>query len=128
MLSLFPQLFTYSELAPFILRLAAGLIIIGFAYSKLKKPALAQPVLAQAEQGKPARNLNFAVGLVEFCSGVMLIAGFLTQLAAGLIILALLFEIFKPGLKDYKFMILLMTILVALMFLGPGFFSIDLPL
>jgi len=129
MLSLFPQLFTYHELAPFILRLAAGLIIISFAYSKLKKPALAQPVLTQeAEQGKPAKNLNFAIGLVEFCSGVMLIAGFLTQLAAGLIILALLFEIYKSGLKDYKFMILLMIILVALMFLGPGFFSIDLPL
>lgn len=113
MLSLFPQLFTYSELAPFILRLTAGLIVIGFAYSKLKKPA---------------EGFNFVIGLAEFCAAILLIAGFLTQLAAGLIILALLFEIFRPGLKDCKFMILLIIILVALMFLGPGFFSIDLPL
>jgi uncharacterized membrane protein YphA (DoxX/SURF4 family) len=120
MLSLFPQLFTYQELAPFILRLTAGFIVIAFAYSKLKKPA---------------EHLNFAIGLAEFCSGVMLIVGFLTQLAAGLIILAVLFDIFRPaspagrpGLKNYKFVILLIVVLAALMFLGPGFFSIDLPL
>lgn len=113
MLSLFPQLFTYQELAPFILRLTAGFIAIAFAYSKLKKPT---------------ERLNFAIGLAEFCSGAMLIAGFLTQLAAGLIILAVLFDIFRPGLKEYKFMILLIIVLAALMFLGPGFFSIDLPL
>jgi uncharacterized membrane protein YphA (DoxX/SURF4 family) len=129
MLSLFPQLFTYQELAPFILRLAAGLISIGFAYSKLKKPALTQ-------RGRPAERLNFGIGLVQFCAGVLLIAGFLTQLAAGLIILAVLFDLFRPaslsqcgpGLKNYKFMIFLVAVLVALMFLGPGFFSIDLPL
>jgi uncharacterized membrane protein YphA (DoxX/SURF4 family) len=121
MLSLFPQLFTYQELAPFILRLTAGLISIGFAYSKLKNPA---------------ERLNFGVGLVQFCAGVLLIAGFLTQLAAGLIILAVLFDLLRPaslsqgrpGLKNYKFMIFLVAVLVALMFLGPGFFSIDLPL
>lgn len=137
MLSLFPQLFTYQELAPFILRLTAGFIAIAFAYSKLKKPALTRPASTQrGERGRPTERLNFAIGLAEFCSGAMLIAGFLTQLAAGLIILAVLFDIFRPaspsqggpGLKEYKFMILLIIVLAALMFLGPGFFSIDLPL
>lgn len=113
MLSLFPQLFTYSELAPFILRLAAGLIAIGFAYPGLKKPD---------------KRINFIIGLVEFCAGILLIAGFLTQLAAGLIIVTIFADIFRPGLKNYKFMVLMIIVLTALMFLGPGFFSIDLPL
>ncbi len=114
MLSLFPQLFAYQELAPLILRIVTGFIVISFAYPKLKKPG---------EFG------NFLIGLVEFFTGALLVAGFLMQLAAALIILAMIFEIFRPSPdKDYKFMVLLIVVLVALMFLGPGFFAIDLPL
>jgi len=114
MLSLFPQLFTYSELAPLILRIVAGFIAISFAYPKLKKPG---------EFG------NFLIGLVEFLAGTLLIAGFLTQLAAALVILAMIFEIFRPNPdKNYKFMVLLIVVLVALIFLGAGFFAIDFPL
>ncbi len=114
MLSLFPQLFTYQELAPFLLRLAAGFIAISFAYPKIKNM-------------KEYRE--FSLGLVEIAGGLMLIAGFLTQLAAGLIIAIILFEIFRPSdYKNYKFMALLMAVLISLMFLGPGFFSFDLPL
>ncbi len=114
MLSLFPQLFTYQEMAPLILRIVAGFIVISFAYPKLKKPG---------EFG------NFLIGLLEFFTGALLVAGFLMQLAAALIILAMIFEILRPNLnKDYTFMVLLMFVLVALMFLGPGFFAIDLPL
>ncbi len=114
MLSLFPQLFSYQEWAPFILRLSAGFIAIGFGYPKLLKPR---------------EYFNFIIGLVEFCAGILLIAGFLTQIAAGLIILAMIYEIIRPGLeKNYKLKILLIVSLVAIMFLGPGLFSIDLPL
>ena len=114
MLSLFPQLFTYQEMAPLILRVAAGFISIGCAYTKLKKPK---------DYG------NFAVGLAEFFAGIMLVAGFLVQLAAALIIISMLIEIIRPNLnKDYKFMFLLIIVSAALMLLGPGFFSIDLPL
>jgi len=114
MLSLFPQLFAYQELAPLILRIAAGFIVISFAYPKLKKPG---------EFG------NFLVGLAEFLTGALLVAGFLTQLAAALVILAMIFEIFRPSPdKNYKFMVLLMVVLIALMFIGPGFFAIDFPL
>jgi len=114
MLSLFPQLFTYQEWAPFVLRLAIGFIAIGFGYPKLFKL-------------KEYRN--FAVGLIEFCASILLIAGFLTQLAAGLIILTIIHEIVYPGSeKNYKLKILLIAGLIAIMFLGPGFLSIDLPL
>ena len=114
MLSLFPQLFVYQEMAPFILRLAAGFLSVYLAYPKIKNPS---------------ERLDFITGLAQFCAGFLLVAGFLTQLAAGLIIISTLFGIFRPGLyKDYKLTFLLIAILIALMFLGPGFFSIDLPL
>ena len=38
MLSLFPQLFTYQELAPFILRVISAAILISYGYSKIFKP------------------------------------------------------------------------------------------
>ncbi len=114
MLSLFPQLFTYQELAPLILRVVAGFIVLSSAYPKLKKPK---------EFG------IFFVGLVQFFAAALLIAGFLMQLAAILIILTIIFEIFRPNPdKNYKFMALLMVVMIALVFLGPGFFAIDLPL
>jgi len=111
MLSLFPQLFTYSELAPLILRFAAAFIVIGFGYPKLLKPS---------------EYRNFAVGLIEFCSAIFLIAGFLTQLA--LIILAMIYEIVRPEPENLRLKILLIAALGSLALLGPGLFSIDLPL
>ncbi|OHA14932.1 MAG: hypothetical protein A3A10_02425 [Candidatus Tagabacteria bacterium RIFCSPLOWO2_01_FULL_42_9] len=113
MLSLFPQLFTYSELAPLILRFAAAFIVIGFGYPKLLKPS---------------EYRNFAVGLIEFCSAIFLIAGFLTQLAAALIILAMIYEIVRPEPENLRLKILLIAALGSLALLGPGLFSIDLPL
>ncbi len=113
MLSLFPQLFTYQEIAPLILRIAVGIIAISFSYSSLKKPAEIK---------------NFVAGLVEFCAAVLLIAGFLTQLAAGLLIIAALYFAFQSKPRNYQFIIIFTACLLALIFLGPGFFSFDLPL
>lgn len=77
MLSLFPQLFNYQELAPLILRIVAGLIAASFAYPKLKR-------LAEWK--------NFLIGSGEILIGIFLISGFFIQIAAGLMILAVLFE------------------------------------
>ncbi len=114
MLSIFPQLFAYEQLAPLILRLAAGLIIISFSYSKIFKPA---------------ERKNFILGIAELFSGIMLIAGFLTQLAAGLVILMALFGGTQPKEENnLRARIILIAAMAALMLLGPGAFSIDLPL
>lgn len=114
MLSLFPQLFTYQELAPFILRLAAGFIAVSFGYPSLFKPS---------------ERLRFTFGIANCCAGVLLLVGFLTQLAAIFAILATILEPYLLGTeKKYRFQIILIAVLVALMLLGPGLFSIDLPL
>ncbi len=117
MLSLFPQLFTYRELAPFILRVAIALVIIGFNYRKIFR--------------RPDRK-NFLLGLLALAASVLLMAGFLTQLAAAILIILLAYFAITnrksqtPGF--WGFAIILLASLVSLMFLGPGFFSVDLPL
>ncbi len=114
MLSLFPQLFAYQELAPFILRLVIGFIAISFGYSGLFKSS---------------ERLRFTIGIVYFCAGILLFAGFFTQLAAGLVSIAAIVELFRSSFgKNYQFFILFIAALIALMLLGPGLFSIDLPL
>ncbi len=114
MLSLFPQLFTYQELAPLILRLAAGFIAISFGYPRLFRRA---------------ERMNFSIGVIYFCAGILLFAGLFTQLAAALVALMALFgPKIEAEKKDYKFLILIFAISVSLMLMGPGLFSIDLPL
>lgn len=117
MLSIFPQLFDYSYFAPFILRVALAFILLGAGYSQAK------------EMGK----IQKAVGLGNFLAGVLLLAGFLTQLAAILASAAVLVEILRLKIKKVaipakglKFLIL--AIAFSLTLLGAGAFSIDLPL
>ena len=116
MLSLFPQLFAYAQWAPFLLRVTVAFLVIGFSYPKLLRPR---------------EYLNFILGLVEFSGSVFLIAGFLTQLAASIVILAMIIEIIrikKAREKVSQTHFLLLVCLLSLMLLGPGRFSIDLPL
>lgn len=112
MLSLFPELFTFEQLAPLILRLVLGAIFIRQGYPKLAS--------------RPVKLWVLAAGVVEFFGGVFLLAGFLTQLAAGLIALDRIAAIWK--VKFSKLNLALLAISLALLVLGPGNFSIDLPL
>lgn len=115
MLSIFPQLFTYRELAPFILRLVLGLIFISFGYPKIFK--------------RLERNyLYYGLGILEIGSGILLISGFLTQIATILLIIARGIALPKSVEKNYKLNALIIASLVSLLLLGPGLFSFDLPL
>ncbi len=114
MMSLFPQLLDYRELAPFILRIAAAILIISFSCPKLKKPLVFS---------------NLIIGIAELITGILLVIGLFTQLAALLIIALAIFGAVRPDpAKNFKLSFLLVAVAIALMFLGPGFFSLDLPL
>ncbi len=115
MLSLFPQLFTYQELAPFILRIISAAILIGYGYPKIFRPR---------------EYMNFSAGIAEFLGGIFLALGFLTQLGAGLNIITTALRIIRKeqDMNYYALNILLTACLISLMLLGPGIFSIDLPL
>jgi putative oxidoreductase len=119
MLNTFPALLDYSLLAPFILRVVAGIIFLDFGILSLKK--------------EPSKLLKVA-GIIEIVGGVLLILGLLTQVSA--LVLAILtfieayIEYRDPEIlkMDFIFYILLLSITLSLLLSGAGSFAIDLPL
>ena len=112
MLSLFPQIFFLEQIAPFILRLALGLIFISRGYSKIFN--------------KESKFI-LGAGIIELAGGALVLAGFLTQLGALLIIADRILVISKTR-QNYELSGALIAMAASLLFLGPGFLSIDLPL
>ena len=116
MLSLWPNLFAFQLVAPLLLRLAAAISLAWLGYSLGKSGARKQKLL----------------GLVLGFGSLLLIIGLWIQptaLALFLITDALL--IHKPAgatLQHRLFYLLLATILLSLLVLGPGLFTFDLPL
>lgn len=134
MLNPFPELFTYSLFAPFLLRLIAGFIFLdlgALAFKGERKRWLAS--LSALRVPKPELAVKI-IGILEIVGGIMLIAGFYTQAAA--LILALL--VFAETYVEYKepevlkrnlaFYIMLLGITLSLLLTGAGKFAIDLPL
>ena len=78
MLSIFPQLFAFSELAPFILRLVLGIIFIVHGYPKLFKAFGQTAGFFESVGIKPAKFWVVVVGISEFFGGIALLVGFLT--------------------------------------------------
>lgn len=134
--SIFPGLFAYEQLAPLILRLAVGIIFIFHGYPKLFKNFSGTTQFFESVNIKPAKLFTAVVGLTEFFGGVALILGFFTQVAALLIATIMLVAMvyvkkikFKKELVDgYELDLILFAAALALLFLGPGAFAIDLPL
>jgi len=134
MLNPFPDLFTYSLLAPFILRLVAGLIFVdlGFLAFKNEKErwVVSLAILRIPHQQKVIKVL----GSLEIIGGLMLLLGFYTQIAA--LVLALF--TFAESYIEYKdpeilkrslvFYVMLLAILLSLLLSGAGTFAVDLPL
>jgi uncharacterized membrane protein YphA (DoxX/SURF4 family) len=67
MLSLFPSLLSYGPVAPLILRITLGVILLYWAYGRIKN------------RTSPLMTL---FGVLEGAIGILFLIGFLTQLAA----------------------------------------------
>lgn len=136
MLSIFPQFLNYEQIGPLILRLAIGIIFVAHGYPKLFKNFSSTAKFFESLGLKPAKFFTIIVGVSEFFGGIALILGFLTQIAAILIAITMLVAMvyvkkikFKKGLVDgYELDLILLAAALALIFLGPGAFAIDLPL
>lgn len=134
MLNPFPDLLTYSLLAPFLLRLTAGLIFInlGTLVFKGEKNRWLVSLIA-LKVPKPELVLKI-IGCLEIVGGIMLILGFYTQLAALILSIFTLTEIFieyrDPTIlkRNYVFYLMLFAISLSLLFSGAGAYAIDLPL
>jgi putative oxidoreductase len=134
MLSIFPQLLTYSFFAPFLLRIVAGAIFVWYGYGKLVLDADKKSKFFESIKMKPGWLYVWIFGLIELIGGVFIIVGFMTQLVSlvfALISLACFFIKWKnpDSLTTSKMAyVLLFVIFVSLILTGPGFKSFDLPL
>src|SRR3989344_7531299 len=131
MLSIFPQLFFLEQLAPFLLRLALGVIFIAHGYQKLFGNLQGTADSFHFQEIRHAKAWAVIAGALELAGGVLLLAGFLTQLGAILAIIDRLGAIsrtkFKKGfIGGYELDLALIAMAAATLVLGPGFFSIDL--
>ena len=131
--SIFPDLLAFKLFAPVFLRLVLGIVFIAHGYPKLFKDFAGTVGWFDSAGIKPAKFWVLVVGIVEFFGGIALIVGFATQLAALLIAINMLGAIFlvkrKMGLVNgYEFDLALLAMALSLVFLGAGFFAIDLPL
>ncbi len=134
MLNPFPDLLVYSMLAPFILRVVAGLMFINLgvlAFKNEKERWLTS--LSTIKIPNPKLTLKI-IGGIEVIGGVMLILGFYTQIAAlilGLLTFCEAYVEYKDPLilkRNFVFYIMLLAIVLSLLLSGAGAFAIDLPL
>lgn len=122
MLSVFPSLLSYEQLAPFILRLVLGLTLAYFGYQKIRGV------------GRSPGSNSKLYGAVEMVIALFLVIGLWTQLAALLNAIILAIKIgFKIRNKAFltdgvNYYVLLLAMAVSLIFLGAGRFAFDLPL
>jgi uncharacterized membrane protein YphA (DoxX/SURF4 family) len=134
MLNPFPDLLTYSLLAPFLLRLIVGFVfidlgvllfkkenerwILSFKTLRIPKPIIATKILA----------------IIQVAGGAMLIVGLYTQIAALVLGILTFIEVYleykDPSIlkRNIVFYMLVFTILLSLLLSGAGAFAIDLPL
>lgn len=132
MLSIFPELFTYQEVAPFLIRLILAAVFITHGYPKLFSARTATIQFFKQHGITPAKFWVFVVGVVEFFGGILLLIGFLTQIAAALIAInmigAILFVKRRQGFAGgYEFDLALLVLALSLLVLGPGIWSLDMP-
>ncbi|MCK5060176.1 MAG: DoxX family protein [Candidatus Pacebacteria bacterium] len=134
MLNPFPELLTFGLLAPFILRVALGILFIDLGKLALQGEKESWKMFFEFLRLRPSTFFVTILGWTEIIGGIMLIAGYSTQIVA-LVFSALLFIEFVIEYKeesllkrDIVFYLLMLVISVSLLFSGAGFFAFDLPL
>lgn len=118
MLSLFPSLLTYSGFAPFLLRLILGSVFAFWGYEKIKDKD----------------NKTRLISAFKLLLAIMLIIGYMTQLAALLACIILgIYIVFKIINKSFlnngiNYYLVLFVISISILISGSGFLAFDLPL
>lgn len=129
MLSLFPSLLTYQLVVPFVLRIALAVSLLSCCYKKVKSD---QCSFFNCWGSISDNRLKAAV-IFHFMVSIFLILGLFTQAAAILAMVGIAAKelvLKQRGEKcaDKATLVLLIAVCFSLLILGPGIFSIDLPL
>ncbi len=132
-LSLFPQLLDYGAYGPLFLRLGLAAVFMVHGYPKLFGGLAGTAQWFESVGIKPGKFWALVVGVVEFFGGVFLVIGLFVQPVALLLVINMAVAIwkvkFKMGFKNgYEFDLILLLMALALLILGGGAYSLDLPL
>ncbi len=133
-LNIFPELLSYSHAAPLILRVLVGIIFVDLGLLVFTTEKKAWMQFFETIRFKPARVFTRALGIIELVGGIMLIAGWYTQLVALIFAIILLAECYAEMRenallrRDIVFYLLLLAICVSLLITGAGAIALDLPL
>lgn len=120
----------YYYLAPLVLRLALGVILIRHGWPKLKSESLKNFSGWLGSMGFPLPMFcAVIVAVVEFFGGIALILGLLTFWVALLIVIEFLVILLivnrtKP-FAEKEFDMLILAVALVLMFLGSGYYSLE---
>jgi uncharacterized membrane protein YphA (DoxX/SURF4 family) len=134
MLNPFPELLTYSLLAPFILRLTLGYILVNLGHLKLKAEKGRWEIIFQMLGIKQKALATQILAYVEIVGGLALIFGIYTQIAALIFVILLGIELYVERKEEtlmkrtMTFYVLMFAIAFSLLFSGAGFLAFDLPL
>lgn len=133
MLSVFPELLTYSLIAPFVLRIALGCYFI--AQGIRRRNAVIKSRNASRNDAKPdSPRVEPILTKIQIVIGIFLFAGLYTQVAAILAILFVWFDsrakskIAKLSFEELWAALFATATGISLLFLGAGFLAFDLPL
>lgn len=134
MLSVFPDLFSYSLLVPFIFRLILGFLFIRFGYEIFTTKRNLKVEILSTLKLKASTFWLFLSVAIEMISGILLIIGLYTQIV---VLVVSIFLIIAKAIQyrnrqiiiaNQNTLTLLLIIALSLLFLGAGFWAIDLPL
>ncbi len=135
MLSIFPQLLDFGMFGPLFLRIGLAVVFLVHGYPKIfkKENFLGTAQFFESIKIKPGKFWVAVVGGVEFFGGILILVGLFTQVVALLLMINMVVAIWKVKwqkgfLNGYEFDLVLLLMAFALMVLGPGVFSLDLPL
>ncbi|MEK9185854.1 MAG: DoxX family protein [Patescibacteria group bacterium] len=134
MLNVFPDLLTFSMLAPFIVRVVAGFTFLNTGILKLSREKGRWLISLEVLKISRASVVLKILAVIEIVGGVLLIVGAWTQLAALILTLftaaAFFIEYKDPSIlkRNLPFYLLLLSITLSLLFSGAGAFAFDLPL
>lgn len=121
-------------LAPFLLRLVAGFIMIDLGLLAWRTERERWVISLKAIRIPKPEIAVKVLGIVEAVSGIMLLIGFYTQVAALILTILTLAEAYieykDPAIlkRNLVFYILLFAITLSLLFSGAGAYAFDLPL
>ncbi len=122
MVTPFPDLLTFSLLAPFIIRVFLGIYFILWGWSAVRRSFNDGATAPLQRPSWATRTIAF-LGIV---AGLLTLFGFLTQIGA--IALMALSAYFGRHTENRATFVLLFGMALSLLFSGAGFLAFDLPL